>query len=116
MTTVSDFDPVLKYERPFDPSEGNTQKLVVYEASGTRYTSAHVRMYEGSSVEELLYTIRVFEDQADNLNMPGDTYIKNFLRVLGPGARTKWKNMIKDIGQEFDADEWDEAREAFIEH
>ena len=57
----------LSYERPFDPTEGKQAKLKIFfeltdSAGNIRMVSEDqsIRMFQGESVEELLYTVDEF--------------------------------------------------------
>ena len=57
----------LLYERPFDPTEGKQSKLKIFfkltdSAGNIRMVSEDqsMRMFQGDSVEELLYTVDEF--------------------------------------------------------
>ena len=83
MTTVSPYDPVLLYENPFDKSEGVKQKTYVVSTGPPpghlpRTKSKYIRIFDGDSAEELLFTIINFESLAADLSMENNKIIEQF--------------------------------------
>ena len=50
----------------------------------------------GSSTEEMLYTIRAFENKAMDIWIPDDQRIKEFMNCLGSKAWDRWAKLIKN--------------------
>ena len=49
----------------------------------------------GSTVEEVLYTIKAFENKITDLNIPANRIIKEFMNCLGSKARDWWAKLVK---------------------
>jgi hypothetical protein len=116
MTTVSPYEPALKYEPLFDRKEKtNKQKVYVTQANGND-ASRYFGTFEGNTVEELLYTILNFESLASDLSMDNDDKITQFQMQLGTAPRAVWNDLvINRHGGPFAPDEWEEAKEEFIQ-
>ena len=119
MTTVSPYDPVLTYEPSFDKSEGDKQKTYVVSTgpppgNKERTKSKYIRIFDGDSVEELLFTIINFESLATDLSMENNDRIEQFQQILGPAPRAVWNLMISTRGRAFPVNRWEAAKNAFI--
>ena len=60
-------------------------------------------MMMGSSVEEVLYTIKAFKNKVADLNIPTNQIVKEFIICLGSSARDRWAKLIKHQGEDFPA-------------
>ena len=49
----------------------------------------------GLTVEEVLYTIKAFENKVSDLNIPSNRLIKEFMNCLGSKARDQWAKLMK---------------------
>ena len=116
MTTVSPYEPALKDEPLFDQKEKtNKQKIYVTQANGTN-ASRYFLTFECGTVEELLFTILNFESLASNLSMDDDHRINQFQMQLGTALRSFWNDLLDNrLGGPFDPNEWEEAKEEFIQ-
>ena len=54
----------------------------------------------GSSVKEVLYTIKAFENKVSDLNIPSNRLIKEFMNCLGSKARDRWAKLSKQRDRE----------------
>ena len=110
MTTINKYNPCIDYKPPFDKEEGTTIKLKIGNREGK------IRLMTGSSVEEVLYTIKAFENKISDLNIPTNRIIKEFMNCLGSKARDRWAKLIKNRGEEFPLTPqgWDEAKSEWI--
>ena len=97
MTTINKYNPCIEYKPPFDKEEGVTVKLKIGNREGK------IRVMTGSSVEEVLYTIKAFENKVSDLNIPTNRIIKEFMNCLGSNARDRWAKLIKNRGEDFPA-------------
>ena len=70
MTTINKYNPCIDYKPPFDKEEGTSVKLKIGNREGK------IRLMTGSSVEEVLYTIKAFENKISDLNIPTNRIIK----------------------------------------
>ena len=94
MTTVSPYEPALKYEPLFDRKEKtNKQKIYVTQANG-KDASRYFRTFEGDTVEELLFTILIFESLASDLSMDDGHRINQFQMQLGTAPRAVWNDLL----------------------
>ena len=57
-------------------------------------------MMTGSSVEEVLNTIKAFENKVVNLTILVNRLIKEFMNCLGSRARDRWAKLIKNRGED----------------
>ena len=118
MTTINKYPSKLKYkEEEFKLSSDCEQQVKI--KNGSREIKVRVMM--GSSVEEMLYTIRTFENKAKDISLPDNRRLEKFVTCLGNEARDKWAVMLEDYesrnnGQGFQADQWDLAKEEWIKH
>ena len=111
MTTISRYKPTLKYKIPFEKEEGIFTKLKY----GSRETK--IRLMTGSSPEEVLYTLRTFENKAQDISLPANQTISKFVTCLGAQARERWKKLeTARGGRPFQPDEWDDAKEEWIKY
>ena len=121
MTTVSSYEPVLTYETSFDRKEGDKQKTYVKERdedgdlTGTS-VSRYIRIFDGDTIEELLFSILNFENKAKDMDMLDDHRVKQFQMTLGTAPRAVW-NQLENTRAEgaFNEDQWDTAKEEFIQ-
>ena len=89
-TTINKYHPCIDYKPPFDKEEGTTGvKLKVDNQDGK------IRLMTGSRVEEVLYTIKAFENKVSDLNIPSIRLIKEFMNCLGSKARDRWAKLMK---------------------
>ena len=51
-------------------------------------------MMIGTTVEDVLYTIKAFKNKAADLNIPS-RLVKEFMNCLGSKARDRWAKLIK---------------------
>ena len=110
MTTINKYNPCIDYKPPFDKEEGTSVKLKIGNREGK------IRLMTGSSVEEVLYTIKAFENKISDLNIPTNRIIKEFMNCLGSKARDRWAKLIKNRGEEFPLtpEGWSEAKSEWI--
>ena len=90
MKTVSKYQATLIYKRSLSINGSSYRKIHV----GIK--SQFQQMFSGSSTEEVLYTIRDYENMAEDLGMILPAYIKSFLTLLKAGLRATVKNLILD--------------------
>ena len=123
MTTVSSYELVLTYESSFDRKEqGDKQKTYVKErdAAGDATctsVSRYIRVFDGDTIEELLYSILNFENKAKDMDMLDDHRVKQFQMTLGTAPRAVW-NQLENTRADgaFKEDESDTAKEEFIQN
>ena len=110
MTTINKYNPCIDYKPPFDKEEGTSVKLKIGSREGK------IRLMTGSSVEEVLYTIKAFENKIVDLNIPINRVIKEFMNCLGSKARDRWAKLIKNRGEDFPltAEGWSDAKSEWI--
>ena len=110
MTAINKYNPCIDYKPPFDKGEGTLVKL----KSGNR--EGKIRLMTGSSVEEVLYTIKAFENKIVDLNIPTNRVIKEIMNCLGSKARDQWAKLIKNRGEDFPltAEGWIDAKSEWI--
>ena len=110
MTTINKYSPCIDYKPPFDKEEGTSVKLKIGSREGK------IRLMTGSSVEEVLYTIKAFENKIIDLNIPVNRIIKEFMNCLGSKARDRWAKLRKNRGEDFPLTEegWKEAKTEWI--
>ena len=77
MTTINKYSPCIDYEPPFNKEEETTVKLKIGNREGK------IRLMTGSSVEEVLYTIKAFENKLADLSIPTNLLVKEFMNCLG---------------------------------
>ena len=110
MTTINKYSPCIDYKPPFDKEEGVTVKLKIGNREGK------IRVMTGSSVKEVLYTIKAFENKVADLNIPTNRVVKEFMNCLGSNARDRWAKLIKNRGADFPATPqgWNSAKAEWI--
>ena len=110
MTTINKYNPCIEYKPPFDKEEGTSIKLKIGSREGK------IRLMTGSSVEEVLYTIKAFENKIVDLGIPTNQIIKEFMNCLGSKARDRWAKLIKNRGEDFPSTQegWVEAKAEWI--
>ena len=87
MTTINKYPPKLAYKPEFDKEQGVFIKL----KHQTRETK--IRLMDKSTVEEVLYTLRAFENKAKDINLPNTKYLEKFVTCLGNKARDRWAKL-----------------------
>ena len=76
MTTINKYPSKLKYkEEEFTLSSECEQQVKIKNGS----KEIKVRVMMGSSVEEMLYTIRTFENKAKDISLPANKYLEKFV-------------------------------------
>ena len=105
MTTIVKYQPKLAYTTDFEKESGSLIKL----KNGNKETK--IRVMEKSTVEEMLYTVRAFENKAKDISLPRNKYLEKFVTCLGPLARDRWAKLeeARPTGT-FEADEWELAK------
>ena len=88
MTSFGKFQPALLYKRPFD-EEGSERRVY----SKKKYQC--IRMCKGTSTEELLYTIRLFENAAEQMSLKEEEKVNSLLTLFGPTMMTKYQKVLK---------------------
>ena len=96
MTTVSSYEPTLTYVPSFNNTEGSEQKIYCYLASALgrepmRGAPKYMRTFIGATVEELLYTIILFDNTADDIDMSEGQNLKAFQKILGSASISNWR-------------------------
>ena len=109
MTTIVKYQPKLAYTTDFEKESGSLIKL----KNGNKETK--IRVMEKSTVEEMLYTVRAFENKAKDISLPRNKYLEKFVTCLGPLARDRWAKLeeARPTGT-FEADEWELAKTEWI--
>ena len=111
MTTINKYKPCLQYKLPFDKEEGKTLKL----KNTTNNKEGKIRLMMGSSAEEVLYTIKAFENKAVGINLLNNQRIKEFMNCLGSKARDRWAKLVKNgRGGDFSSNQWNQAKREWI--
>ena len=111
MTTINKYKPCLQYDPPFDKEEGKTIKL----KNTTNNKEGKIRLMTGSSPEEMLYTIRAFENKAMDIGIPNNQRIKEFMNCLGSKARDRWAKLVKNRRSgDFNDNQWNQAKKEWI--
>ena len=87
MTTINKYNPCIDYKPSFDREEGTMVKLKIGNREGK------IRLMTGSSVEEVLYTIKAFKNKIIDLNIPTNRLNKEFMNCLGSKARDRWAKL-----------------------
>ena len=109
MTTINKYPPKLAYKPEFDKENGVFIKLK-YMSRETK-----MRLMDKSTVEEVLYTLRAFENKAKDINLPNTRHLEKFVTCLGNKARDRWGKLeATRPGNAFLPTEWDEAKKAWI--
>ena len=111
MTTINKYKPCLQYKPPFDKEDGKTVKL----KNTSNNKEGKIRLMTGSSAEEVLYTIKAFENKAIDIDLPNNQRIKEFMNCLGSKARDRWAKMIKNRRSgDFSSNQWSLAKKEWI--
>ena len=111
MTTINKYKPCLQYKSPFDKEEGKTVKL----KNTTNSKEGKIRLMTGSSAEEVLCTIKAFENKAIDIDLPDNQRIKEFMNCLGSKARDRWAKLVKNRrGGNFASNQWNQAKREWI--
>ena len=113
----------LSYERPFDPTEGKQTKLKIFfeltdSAGNIRMVSEDqsMRMFQGESVEELLYTVDEFIKLRETMTGFEDDMLHNeFKKVLEHDHRETFIQLMADNNYAHDRDGFDRAINHLIE-
>ena len=113
MTSVFKHSPQLKYkEKDFTISSESEKQIKMKH--GQKETK--VRVMEGHTVEEMLYTIRAFENKAKDITLPQNRYLEKFVTCMGNKARDKWARMEDSRGTPFQENEWVIAKKEWIKY
>ena len=113
----------LSYERPFDPTEGKQTKLKIFfeltdSAGNIRMVSEDqsMRMFQGDSVEELLYTVDEFIKLRETMTgFEDDMLHDEFKKVLEHDHRETFIQLMADNNYARDRDGFDQAINHLIE-
>ena len=139
MTTLSKYEPSLTYESSFDKSASPLQNKKLWFTVGKDkdkdLKSRHVRICAGTTIEEILYTYRIFKNFMRDIKttlkqgqkLESGDELAAFLSVLGPESRASYNEMIRGVnskagktGDDLDADpyggDFKEAFNSFILH
>ena len=111
MTTINKYNPCIDYKPPFDKEEGTSIKLKIGSREGK------IRLMKGSSVDKVLYTIKVSKNKIIDLSIIlTNRFIKEFMNCLGSKARDWWVKLIKNRGEDFPLtlEGWAEAKSKWI--
>ena len=74
-----------------------------------------IRLMDKSTVEEVLYTLRAFENKAKDINLPNAKYLEKFVTCLGNNARDRWAKLeATRPNSTFENTEWDIAKTEWI--
>ena len=98
--TVSLYEPVLTYETSFDRKEGDKQKTYVKERDEDSdptgvSVSRYIRIFDGDTIEELLFSILNFESKAKDMDMMDTDRVKEFQMTLGTAPHVVWNQLLK---------------------
>lgn len=92
----------LKYKRDFNPNMGRNAKISTFVTIETDNgsqkiitKSSKVRVFTGTTVEELCFTRYCFDQAAENLNVETKNLKEEFIKILSPTPRKKWGEMIE---------------------
>ena len=113
----------LSYKRPFDPKEGKQAKLKIFfeltdSAGNIRMVSEDqsIRMLQGDSVNELLYTIDKFIKLRETMTRFEDDMLHDeFKKVLEHDHRETFIQLMADNNYVQDRDGFDQAINHLIE-
>ena len=109
MTTVNKCPPKLAYKPKFEMEKGVFIKL--------KYQSRETKMMlmDKSTAEEVLCTLRAFENKAKDINLPNARCLEKFVTCLGNKARDRW-GKLEDTrpNRAFKNTEWDKAKKEWI--
>ena len=74
-----------------------------------------IGLMDKSTAEEVLHTLRAFENKAKDINSPNARCLEKFVTCLGNKARDRWGKLeeTRPINA-FENTEWDEAKKAWI--
>ena len=104
MTTINKYPSKLKYkEEDFTLSSESEKQIKLRNELLNR--EAKIRVMMGRSVEEMLYTIRAFENKAKDITLPQNRYLEKFVTCLGNKARDKWARMEDSRSRPFQDNE-----------
>ena len=89
MATVKSYKRTLTYVPSFNSTEESEQKVYRYLASSLGRDPIcgelkYMRTFVGATVKELLYTIILFDNTADDIDMPTEQKLKAFQQILCP--------------------------------
>ena len=100
---MTNYQPVFKYKREFDPEDGESIYIKVdteFETKDKKIVltldKQKVRMFNSNNVKELIYTFFKFNKAAKDLEMKGKDMQKHFLKLLGQDARSRYNDMMED--------------------
>ena len=111
MTTINKYKPCLQYKPPFDKEDGKTVKL----KNTSNNKEGKIQLMTGLSAEEVLYTIKAFENNAIDINLPNNQRIKESMNCLGSKARDRWAKMVKNQRSgDFSRNQWSLAKKEWI--
>ena len=109
MTTINKYPPKLAYKPEFEKEKGVFMRM----KHQTRETK--IRLMEKSSVEEVLYTLRAFENKAKDINLPITKCLEKFVTCLGNKARDRWAKLeATRPNTTFENTEWEVAKTEWI--
>ena len=112
MATLTRHEPVLTYERSFEIGDEKEVSVYIPAANGKdRY--AKVRPCNGTSCEEILWTINHFKQRVSGtgLDLEGPDTLRLFLETLGAVPREAYDDMVREINEEDDDSEEEEEEE-----
>ena len=81
MTTINKYPPKLAYKPEFDKENGVFIKLK-YMSRETK-----MRLMDKSTVEEVLYTLRAFENKAKDINSPNTKCLEWVCHLSGQQSK-----------------------------
>ena len=114
MTTLTKYQPSLTYVPSFDIKETPIlQRLYVTVNKVTK--NQYVRTCMGTTPEEILYTIILFNNTSSNMGQkPTDKEaLPNFLTVLGPSPRSVYSELVSEVNAEEGTTETDPFKGSF---
>ena len=81
----------------------------------TNSKEGKIRLMTGSSTEEVLYTIKAFENKAIDIDLPNNQRIKEFMNCLRSKARDRWVKLVKNRRSgDFASNQWNQAKKEWI--
>ena len=109
MTAINKCPPKLAHKPEFDKEQGIFKKMK-YHTRGTK-----IRLMEKSTAEEVLCTLRAFENKAKDINLPNAKCLEKFVTCLGNKARDRWAKLeaTRPNGV-FQNTEWNTAKTEWI--
>ena len=116
MATLTKHEPVLTYERPFEPAdEREVQVYIPTTERGAHSRYAKVRPCKGTSCEEILWTINHFKQRTSGtgLNINGTDALRIFLETLGTVPREAYDDMVRGINKDNEVDDEDLEEDPF---